>query len=466
MPRTLLVCLLAAGCATSSSTPPITTLRDLAMSPNGRYVLLWTSGNCTNFNCRLVARAYDQSGVPTSGDVTVSPTSNGTYGLGQVAISDSGEFTVVYERYLYNAANPDLSDQIFWRKFTPAGSPAGNAVFVDYGTQPDISRMPDGAFAISYTSPQAFGGNAPNTVYVRRYDAAGNPAGSRIAVKTEVTATPMSSQVRHRCDGSFIVAARGGPPQLLTGSTTLHRYDANGTPFGAVATVADRPSAAYSSLLYRANGTFSTLRTVGPNHFLTRFSAEGVALPAEPLPASARIGGNFCGEYALVSRDQTSNAVLYRLYSYADMPFPPETLGTASPGNVPFIAAGNLLGVAAWQNGTNTVHRRFPFGNQWTSTQGPGPAGPDTTLCFFPKTNVGQPPCLKQLRLGAPPVNGYSYNWSPATHLSNPNVADPVVTHPGPYDREFDVVYTLTITGACGCTMVDVVQVQFRPGEL
>jgi hypothetical protein len=50
---------------------------------------------------------------------------------------------------------------------------------------------------------------------------------------------------------------------------------------------------------------------------------------------------------------------------------------------------------------------------------------------------------------------GYAYTWSPATGLSNTNIANPSCTSPG--------TYTLTVTDAMGCTSTDVVVIGSSP---
>lgn len=52
---------------------------------------------------------------------------------------------------------------------------------------------------------------------------------------------------------------------------------------------------------------------------------------------------------------------------------------------------------------------------------------------------------------------GNQYSWSPATYLSNPNIANPVVT------PQSNITYTLTVTNASGCTATDVVNVSVNP---
>ena len=70
-------------------------------------------------------------------------------------------------------------------------------------------------------------------------------------------------------------------------------------------------------------------------------------------------------------------------------------------------------------------------------------AGRDTSIC----TNV-------PLRLGAPPVPGLVYKWSPAVGLSNPNISNPLVTLTAP------ARYILTVSSpGGGCISRDTIDI-------
>jgi|GEM_PF-1854143 len=74
-------------------------------------------------------------------------------------------------------------------------------------------------------------------------------------------------------------------------------------------------------------------------------------------------------------------------------------------------------------------------------------AGPDTTLC-------GYAPYYYQLNATPGSPGNYSYSWSPATGLDNPNVQNPHV------NEVINVTYTVTITdNVSGCTAIDSVTI-------
>ncbi|UPL47773.1 T9SS type B sorting domain-containing protein [Hymenobacter sublimis] len=79
-------------------------------------------------------------------------------------------------------------------------------------------------------------------------------------------------------------------------------------------------------------------------------------------------------------------------------------------------------------------------------------AGPNTTLCD------GQ-----QVTLGTAALPGYSYQWSPATGLSNATTARPVLMAVNRTGAPLTLTYTLTATTAQNCTATSTVRVTVNP---
>jgi gliding motility-associated-like protein len=137
-----------------------------------------------------------------------------------------------------------------------------------------------------------------------------------------------------------------------------------------------------------------------------------------------------------------------------------DTLICADAGSVPLSASAaaswswtpaNLLNDPNSQNPIATVTETTIFNleasdgqgcvvnRQVTVTVAPAPsanAGADVAVCTGASVNLSG-------------SGGQQYAWSPATFLSNPNIANPVAT-PGSA-----ITYTLTVTDANGCTSTD-----------
>ncbi len=81
-------------------------------------------------------------------------------------------------------------------------------------------------------------------------------------------------------------------------------------------------------------------------------------------------------------------------------------------------------------------------------------AGPDVTICSGVTTAM----------IGSTPVNGYSYEWTPTSGLTNPNIANPGITTTNNGTTPIKTTYTLTtIVTATGCKAVDNVDVIVNP---
>ncbi|WP_426061587.1 gliding motility-associated C-terminal domain-containing protein [Hymenobacter sp. B1770] len=96
--------------------------------------------------------------------------------------------------------------------------------------------------------------------------------------------------------------------------------------------------------------------------------------------------------------------------------------------------------------------------NSVTVTVTPPPTanpGPNRTIC----PGVPTP-------LGAPAQTGYTYTWSPATGLSNPNVANSTLTLPNATGAPIVVVYTLTVSAGANCSSTQTVSLTVSPAPV
>jgi gliding motility-associated-like protein len=66
-------------------------------------------------------------------------------------------------------------------------------------------------------------------------------------------------------------------------------------------------------------------------------------------------------------------------------------------------------------------------------------------------------------QLGSPPVVGLTYSWSPSTGLSDPTIANPVITPTNTTAASTTQVYTLTVTNAGICSTTSTVAVTVVP---
>jgi gliding motility-associated-like protein len=104
-----------------------------------------------------------------------------------------------------------------------------------------------------------------------------------------------------------------------------------------------------------------------------------------------------------------------------------------------------------------------------TGTSGSGcPATGQVTIVVnpLPVANAGAAASIcpgSPAQLGAPPIGGLTYSWSPAVGLSSSSVANPTVTLANPTGAPLTQTYTLTVTNAAGCQASSTVAVTVNP---
>jgi hypothetical protein len=244
-------------------------------------------------------------------------------------------------------------------------------------------------------------------------------------------------------------------------------------------------SSSREPLIYSPNGAFTLVTYQGSytglvNWFLNRYDANGNPAPLESLwnnstAGSPSISVSSNGQYALIYRlgppDLSSSPqrdIMIKEYSYADVPSAPYSIDQ-SPDNLisTNIGLSSYFFVAAWDQSLapvtspvgpfamNSIHRRLPLSGVFDQ-------GSTQRVCFY---GCGPPnACQRHEVIGTPSVPGYTYSWSPTTYLSNPNVAQPTVTHPGG-PATFSITYTRTTSSLC-FQQTETVVVTFDPGCL
>lgn len=445
---------------------------DISVAPNGRYVIVWsdmngaTTGTCTTFQCRLYARVYDQSGNPVTGQILVSPTTNGKYTYAAAAINDSGDFAIVYDSYAYVASASHLSYRLFYRRYSANGTPTGPAQQLDYGLEPDAVMAANGDLYVTYHTHSNF--NITPNIFVQKL----NPAGFQLMPRVFVdSGENPSSTIRAICTGEFLVSYAIGP-EVKSLSTYVKRYYASGSAKGPRILVNQKTQSAVAErLIYKPNGHFAIVSApfdpIGLtwDNYIMRYDGGGnLTGPPEFLFNSAAndtiatMSANECGQYALAYTVYHLGDVMVKEYNYDDVPFAPYKISQATPNRLPHIQLSSAFYVAAW-NRQPLVNP--PYENDIIHIRGLSASafgqGSLATVCY-----AGCSACPKSAVIGRPAVPGYTYSWSPTNYLSNPNVAQPTVTHPGGASS-FTTTYMRTISAPC-CQRTEAVTVTFNPG--
>lgn len=111
----------------------------IAMNPLGAFVIAWDGDPNRASDDDIHARLFDPNGVPRGEPFVVNTIREGAQQWPRAAISDAGEFVIVWESA---GEDPNTAPEIFARRFDPNGLPAGEEFQLNLHT-PDKQRYPD-----------------------------------------------------------------------------------------------------------------------------------------------------------------------------------------------------------------------------------------------------------------------------------------------------------------------------------
>jgi hypothetical protein len=147
---------------------------DVAMAPDGRFVVVWQSEDQDGSGLGIFGQLYDASGVPVGDEIPINAWTLGDQRSPAVAMGPDGRFVVAW------TSDDGISSDLVMRRFEADGSPAGdelliwNPVLVDTAG-PDVTRSADG-FAVTWSAA----GGDDNDAWMRGFDWSGTPTGAPI----------------------------------------------------------------------------------------------------------------------------------------------------------------------------------------------------------------------------------------------------------------------------------------------
>lgn len=221
-----------------------------------------------------------------------------------VAGSSGGKFLAVYD-----AKSALLPSAVKSRAFRPAATPFGPGVNVPSATglpQYDaaIAGLPSGAAVVAWSEINAAARNSD--VWAQRFDAAGKPAGSPIAVNVDpgYVALDTLPAVAMAADGGFVVAwlrsvPPGQPAPIVGLEVWGRRFGASGTALGPPKRISNglvegaRPSVCVDTQKRTVVvwATDDAIRPFEPSLVgvsLRRLSAAGIPIGAQVVVAPAK----------------------------------------------------------------------------------------------------------------------------------------------------------------------------------
>ncbi len=251
---------------------------DVAMAPDGRFVVAWSGYGSADRN--VYAQAYAANGAKNGAQQTVDNTTDQwTEYKVSVAMNKSGEFTVLFDwekgfttgakaRQYSAAAAPkaaafwvtnlrrayeldlaiadagdlvavwryyDINTEVFGQRIAAAGTLAGGEFAVNTSTtgaqdKPSVAMRGDGSFVVVWQSRHA-SPNPSQGVYAQFFDKSGAKTGTELAVSLATTGFMEQPGVGIDSAGRWVVtwSNDGGPVPGNGDDVWAQRFNANGT---------------------------------------------------------------------------------------------------------------------------------------------------------------------------------------------------------------------------------------------
>lgn len=195
---------------------------DVAVGPDGRFVVVWTSDNQDGDGRGVFARWFAWDGSALTGEIQVNTTTIGNQSLARVDGDRPGRFVVVWV---------DDTRGIVARRFDRTGGPLSGEIEVtgsSAAARPSVSAAADGRFVVAWLRT----GSPDHQIAARRYAATGLPVGDEFEVATfPYLGWQMRTAVEVTDDGSFLVVWADGEEVFA------RPYDGAGNPAAAAVQV-------------------------------------------------------------------------------------------------------------------------------------------------------------------------------------------------------------------------------------
>lgn len=200
-----------------------------AMTPDGQFVITWTSLGTSQDgdSSGVFAQRYDANGMAVGGEFQVNTATAGDQKASDIVIDKNGDFVIVWTEY-YTDRDGDGSG-IFAQRFSADGVKVGNEFQVNTtGTNeqrsPDMAISESGDFVVTWTS---YVDNSRLTdVFAQRFNNSGEKVGTEFLVNQTTTRYQSFSSVAMDLEGNFVVT--WGSDFGSTRNILSRRFDSNG----------------------------------------------------------------------------------------------------------------------------------------------------------------------------------------------------------------------------------------------
>ena len=163
---------------------------DVAVAPDGRFVVVWNDGR-GSLGGGVLGQRFSADGARSGAEFQVNTYTTGSHWVGSVAVGPTGDFVVVW-----TSSDQDGSREgVFGQRFSADGSPAGAEFPVNtYTTGPQrdpvVAMDAVGNFVVAWEEDDVMDPDARQRVFGQRFSASGVPLGSELALSGDENSNP------------------------------------------------------------------------------------------------------------------------------------------------------------------------------------------------------------------------------------------------------------------------------------
>ena len=201
---------------------------DAASTPDGGFVVVWTSRVAAPADYDVFGQRYNPAGLPLGGEFRVNSYTTAVQRRPRVAVHRDGSFVVVWMSVQAN--------QGFWgRRFDAGGAAVGAEFRIDTtgagGTAPAIAMDGAGDFVVAWWNLAPL--DPDGGVFAQRMSARGTRTGSEFRVNTYVTGPQLIPSVGVEKDGRFVIAWTSWLQDGSSYGAFAQSFEASGAPAGS-----------------------------------------------------------------------------------------------------------------------------------------------------------------------------------------------------------------------------------------
>jgi hypothetical protein len=263
---------------------------DIAMTPQGNFVVVWSGKSRSGTDSEIFGRIYDATGNPIGDEFQVNTYTINSQQAPSVAIAPTGDFIVVWESF---GDQDGSASGIYGQRYNSAGLPQGdefriNTSVANAQVDPDVAIDSTGRFFVVWTSSHL--DFTQGDIFYQRFDCDGTPIGNEIQINTHTENSQTNPSIAFSSDGSAVVVWDSDGQDGSGSGVYAQLYDNTGSPLGSEFQVNSYTisNQILSSVSRNGSGEFVVLWTSEGQDgwafgiFGQRFNSDG-----------ARIGGEF-----------------------------------------------------------------------------------------------------------------------------------------------------------------------------